>query len=563
MFKKRISIIIILFLLSLFTRTFWLDRFPTGITNDELHFVLNAKAVFYGFTDMSGQWNPLSLTTIPDNQSAELTSPFLAPFLGPISLNLFNTRLVFAFISSFFVIVIYLIGFEINPLIGLISGLLTIINPWFFYMGRTAFDMPIAMFFLTLSFYLLLKLKNNWLYLSLISILLGFYTYIGTKVIFIPYIFLVIYFCWQKNKHKNITQYITITFICLIATLHYVYIIFNGPSRLGELITPFNQQITNSVEIERNQSSPSILNRFFINRYTLYSYFFTQKYLNSFSPDLMFLKGDETYLLSFWKHGYFYYLDLLFLGIGAYYLFRHHKSYFFVFVTAILLSPIPEAIRKDTIPAYSFHSCLQYPFLIIIISAGIYKSINRFHKLIFPIVLIYLILFLDLFNLYFFRYPVYQPEGFSFSNRLISKYIIYERNLNKDITVVTNEPSNLFRQYLFYSKKYSQENFESIKDIYQNNRKDISFDHIRFTSEKVESISQTNMVYITQTNLHQLYQPHLSIRHFISGLEMYSIYNSTLCPPKQHPKIPQISIDDFDIDRLSIKDYCFKFISSN
>lgn len=561
MFKNKLGVAIVLFVLTLITRTFWLDRFPTGITNDELHFVLNAKAVWYGFTDMSGVWNPLSLTSIPDNPSAELTSPFLAPFLGPITLNLFTTRFIFAIMSSLLVVVIYLIAWEINPTAGIISGLVAIINPWFFYFGRTAFDQPIALFFLTLSFYALLKLKNKWIFLSLIPLLLGFYTYIGTKVIFFPYILFTVYFCWQKNKRKYTTQYLAIVTICLLATVQFVYTTFTGPSRISELISPMDKQITETVIIERAQSLPSPLNRIFVNKYTEYAYFFTNKYLNNFSPNVMFSKGDEAYLLSFWKHGYFYYLDIIFLIIGAYYLFRKHRKYFLIFLTAILLSPIPEALRRDLNPVYHFHSSLQHPFLVIFIGAGIYTILDRFPRLSIPIILVYLVLFIELLNLYFFRYPIYVPEGFGLSTRVMSNYVMLERKNGKEVVVITNEPSSVFRQYLFYTQGYTKENFESIKMLYQKNRQDITFDHVRFVTHTVDMSFDKNIVYLTQANYFQFNEPHLSIKQISSGLQMYYLFNSTICPALKRQDVVTIKNSELNIEKLSSSDLCRLFIS--
>jgi hypothetical protein len=51
-------------LLALVFRLVWLDKVPTGITDDELGFVLNAKAVFLTGKDLSGVWSPFSLTPV-------------------------------------------------------------------------------------------------------------------------------------------------------------------------------------------------------------------------------------------------------------------------------------------------------------------------------------------------------------------------------------------------------------------------------------------------------------------------------------------------------------------
>ena len=63
--KKGFPLFLII-VLALFLRLLWLDRIPTGISNDELDYVLTAKAIFFTGTDIAGSgWSPLSLTTPP------------------------------------------------------------------------------------------------------------------------------------------------------------------------------------------------------------------------------------------------------------------------------------------------------------------------------------------------------------------------------------------------------------------------------------------------------------------------------------------------------------------
>ena len=89
--KKRIPLgLLLIIILALFLRLIWLDKVPNGITDDELIFVLNAKAVFFTGSDISGVWNPLTLAPIPGiTPMAELPSLIMAPFIGILPLSLF------------------------------------------------------------------------------------------------------------------------------------------------------------------------------------------------------------------------------------------------------------------------------------------------------------------------------------------------------------------------------------------------------------------------------------------------------------------------------------------
>ena len=104
--KPRLQLIIIL-TTALFLRIFWLNIIPAGITNDELHFVLNAKSVFLNFSNLANNWNPLSLKTIPHESSSELSFLLLSPLIGPLPLNLFTSRLTGAILGTLTVFILY------------------------------------------------------------------------------------------------------------------------------------------------------------------------------------------------------------------------------------------------------------------------------------------------------------------------------------------------------------------------------------------------------------------------------------------------------------------------
>ena len=101
---KQPCLLFFILLFAALIRLFLLNSFPTGISNDELHFVLNAKSVFLQFTDLARNgWNPLSLQTIPQEASSELTFLLAAPFIGSLPLSLFGASyFMFLFPNNYF-----------------------------------------------------------------------------------------------------------------------------------------------------------------------------------------------------------------------------------------------------------------------------------------------------------------------------------------------------------------------------------------------------------------------------------------------------------------------------
>lgn len=562
--------IIFVLAFSLFIRLIFLNVYPNGLTNDELHFVLNAKAVYLNFSNLAENWSPLSLKTIPGEPSSELTFLTLGPFIGPFPLNLFTARLPYVLFGVASIYLLFLITSQLfNPKIGYLTALIASINPWLFFVNRTSFDAPIAIFFFLLTLYCLLKLKGNLLFFSLIPSVFAFYTYIGTKVIYVPAIVLFCLFT-AKFRRKYFSQYFIISLLSLFLFIFYIFSLKNngGLIRTTELWSPFSQNIILQVENERQLSVKSIFTPIFINRYTVYFRLFISKYLNNFSPDVLFLKGDPTYLISLWRHGYFYLTDIILFILGSFFLFTKYRLRLYFLIGLILLSPIPEAVRSDSIPAYAFHSSFQYPFLLIIVASGFYFLLSSIkNKIIkYLIVIFQILLFLNLTFVYFFSYPIYQPEGFFFSNRLISQFINFEQqNSTHSIVFLTREPTNMFRNFIFFSNALNKSTFKNIQQS-SLNKDSIRYQNILFTN-KLDTIDFSTTTLIIENALTNRNYPNVtsySLNRLSDNQPMFSIFNSNLCSDQQSSKFPRTyNFSLFTPDKMSLPVFCKNFVSLN
>ncbi|MFZ2153335.1 MAG: hypothetical protein WAV41_04810 [Microgenomates group bacterium] len=568
--KNNYLIIIILFF-SFLSKTILLGSFPTGISNDELHFVLNAKSVYYRFSDIAHSgWNPLTLSTIPRETSSELPFLILAPLIGPLPTNLFTARLPLAILGTIFTYLIYLITlrlFKSKP-ISLLSALISVLNPWAFYVFRTSFDAPIALTFFLWGIYLVLRYSDSHSVYSLLPFTIAFYTYIGTKLIFIPIIFATVYFSYHRLKLSKKSA-LLICFVSLIIFSFYLIKTFSSHEvRLGELITPHSPIIVNEVIQNRTASVSSPLTPLINNRYVIFLKFIITKYLTNFSPDLFFLTGDHTFMVSLWQHGYFYYLDALLLFIGIVYLFSRYPYAFFYLVFLIALSPLPEALRSDKIPAYAFHSCFQYPFIYIFIASGIYYLWTLKNKYIFLFLLtIQTIQIFNLVDIYFNRYPVYQPEAFTFSRQVLSQYLWLSSPLVQNIYVITSDPDSTFRNYIFYQNLLNKSSIDNISSQYRQfpNRNYFRLGNIVFTNDINHTPRQDapTDIYILQKSLSQRapHEPSKFINLLNTTDTLYTISNDKLCPQAPTTNGLPLQTWQFSISRLSPPQFCQLYIS--
>jgi len=554
----------IIILILIFIRFLYLNQIPTGITPDELHFVLNAKAVFYNFSDMSDNWSPLSLSTIPSESSSELPFLLISPIIGPLPTNLFTARLPFVITSLLTIFFIYLITKKLsNSNIALFSVIVALINPWSFYTSRTSFDAPIAILFILIFFYSLISLKKSKILFSFLPALIFFYSYIGIKPLFLPIILISsifsYFFIYQK---KYLKWLIILNIFSLLLFVFYLFRLYSNSSlnRLSELYLPSHPQIIALTENLQNQTLSSPFTKIFVNRYTVYFKYFIDKYINNFSPKIMFSSGDPTFLVSLWQHGYFYYLDIFLIFLGSYFLFRNYIKLFLISIAFIILSPIPEAIRIDPNPAYAFHSSIQYPFLYILIAAGLYyffKITQKFKYVSFITIFIYISLFSNFLFIYFFRYPLYQPDGFNFHQRIISEYIFRE-NKTKPIIFITSEPDTAFRSYLFYYNLYQPSNFTHIAKQYRSSRDTLKINNITFTKNTSLFIPNSTNTFIIQNEYYSKIPSTLNqiiLSHIINHKKLFTILNSDLCVTSTKA-LTQFTQTSFNLKKLNEQQFC-------
>jgi len=79
-----------------------LERIPTGITDDEMGYILSSRSFFYSAKDVSEQWAPLSLDRPPVKVvSAYGRVPYIlfSPFFGNVTLSLFTARFPYALLG--------------------------------------------------------------------------------------------------------------------------------------------------------------------------------------------------------------------------------------------------------------------------------------------------------------------------------------------------------------------------------------------------------------------------------------------------------------------------------
>lgn len=553
-----IVFVIFIFILSLFVRIIFLDKVPSGITNDEMTYLLNAKSVFLSGSDMSHTWNPLSLT-IPKSGNYQAEIPPLITFwlIGPLPFSMFTSKLIYALfgagtVSLLFLITKKLIGYKEAFIVGLVGTF----NPWLIFFSRSAYDTSLAIFFFLLCFYCLLIFKGWKILLAFLPLFIAFFSYVGTKLILLPFALVTIIYVWYQNK-KDWKMYLLLFIFCIALVGYYTFSILHASkSRINELATPNTQSIVTLVNRERRLSINTPLTSIFSNKYVLFGKYSLEKYLNAFSPSFLFLNGDAKGEFTVWSHGVFYYFDVVFLILGLYIMFLKKRKVFYILLAIIFVSPIP-SVLSIVGNSYAIRSMLLAPMFIIFIGYGISYALNKHFFVKYLIFGLYIILILNFFYIYFLRNPIYNSESFTFSGRVLAKYLSFKSG---EVYVLTKSSRIPYEQYLFYNSILNAKTMNKIASEFRN--KTFLIDNIHFLEcDQINEIpARSIIIYGECSNIPSSHKDLVIARLEDSG-RIFTIHNDIVCSRYSiGPYIKEISFSDLNVEKLSEKFFCEKFI---
>jgi hypothetical protein len=569
--------ILLILAVALMLRTIFLNEAPLGLSNDELSFIVNAKSISLTGRDILGSWQPWSLQPIYNTfPMSELSFLIAIPLINIFRITLLTAKLPYALFSVLLVGILYLI---VNKLFGkkeaLIVGIVAAISPWGIFLGRTAFDSPIAVCYYMLALAILLYSKSWKILLSLIPLFLAFYSYIGTKIIFLPFALFVIFFSWYVLNNKRYTKYYLILAAACLSLFAFFLLSLNSGNtgkRLSEIITPSSQIIIDKVNYERKLSIDSPIIPLVVNKYTVFTKVFFSKYVGILSPQYQFINGDGNMHLSLWEHGYLYYLDFVFLLLGFHYLLQKNKKASVLLIGLMLIVPLPAALNASE-GGYAYRGALIYPLFIILIGIGISHLTSAPKQLLLKrllaglIIISYTALLINFLAIYFLRYPIYNSEGPNFSTRILSKYITLANTQNKLVYVHSQEPDALYRGYVLYANSYNKNSARAITKNFVD--KTYALNNVKFSGDcpDKQEVKSDNIVIInynmrcngiedyknmrTSTNIEQL----------SDGGTLFSIYKDSVCNNYSLSRYPNnFKFFDFNIEKLSMENFCTKYI---
>jgi len=300
-----------------------------------------------------------------------------------------------------------------------------------------------------------------------------------------------------------------------------------------------------------------------INKGTIYTWTLIGKVFSVISPSYIFYEGDLFF--SLW-HGFLYPIDFLCVVFGLLWLIFKNKQLGIFFLSMLIISVFPQIFHKNQ-ENFSGHITLFIPFLIIISSYGCIEFIllfrNKIHKRIMLsiLALLYCIFFLNFLHTYFFRYPL----GFhtEFDIRTLSYYVESARTGKIKMHILTTNPADLFKKYLYYSNSLQKDSIYSIQKKYID--KNYSIDNISFLpcrSTFTDSNEFATTIIDSGCREDSNTIPFINISSLTDGGTRYKIFNDQICNQYSLKSFPfGITLNDFTIETMPVKQFCETFIT--
>jgi len=463
--KLRLLFILVVFL-GLFLRIYNLEQVPPSLFSDEVDAGYQALAFNHCLTDYFGTKNPTHFKSLADYRTA-LPILSISQSQKIFGVNDFSVRFPSVFFGTLSIFIFYFIGKNITKShsSGLILAFVSSINPWLIHYSRTAFEVSAMIFAILLSIYFWLiflkKQKNDYLLLSLISLLFSAYIYSTAKlyILFIGIYFLI--FSFKQIIKIKLTKLILFFSILLLLTTPLIISTLSGQSgyRFSYISIFADPTISDQVDYFRYLDIPQNLrqvgvstpffSKLFHNKYLYILSSFTTKYLSSFSPDFLFNQGDSNLRHGFKYFGYFYKFEFFLLLLGIYQTIKHKQKFSSFFIFLLLISPIPFALTNDSIGPHATRLILMTLPLLYFISSGlelILKSKFKFMLLVF-----YIFSALSFTNFYFKNYSHLSARAFHTGiKQSIQLQNKYKHEYNKIFVSQKFEPMLLF--YLYYNQ---------------------------------------------------------------------------------------------------------------
>ena len=461
--RKVLLIFLAVFLIAAFLRLYLINSIPPGVNRDEASIGYTAYSLLKTGNDEYGRHLPISIQSFGD-WKLPLYVYTVVPMVKLFGLSEFAVRLPSALFGIFSVVLTFFLIRSLfkNNLLALITMFLTAISPWHLHLSRVESESNTAVFLVILAVILFLeslKGKQWFIIPSAIFFALTYFTYAGNHVFTTLLILGLILIYRSEIKINKVTIVAAIIFFAMSGLIFYQTLLGADKTKLSGISIFGDPSVVHArIELPRNEhSSPnSFLARITHNKVIFSFERFGQNYLNSYSPQFLFIKGGDNKAHNISNFGNMYLIEAPFLFLGLIYLITQKKGrekklilwWFFI-------APLVVSITKDA--PHTNRMFAIFPVLPLVVAAGLYWTVENLIKKEWRKVFIFIIAFLFIVSvtLYIDRYYVHFPRNeemnWGLGYKKLEDFLSKPSNSSKKI-IMSRPQYSPYIYILFYSK---------------------------------------------------------------------------------------------------------------
>ena len=467
MTKKSVFIFFIIIFIAAFLRLYRITEIPPGINRDEGSIGYTAYSLLKTGKDEYGRMFPVSFESFGDWKL-----PFyiytVVPFVLLFGLSELAVRFPSALFGTATVGLSYFLIVELfkSRKIALLTSLLVAISPWHLHLSRVESESNTAVFFVVLGVLFFLKsIKTSWLIVpSMICFAITYFTYAGNHV-FTTLLVIGIAIIYRSSIKINKWVVIGgIIFVFLSGFIFYHTFFEANKTKLSGIGIFGDPSVVHAkIEIPRNEhdNPNSLFTRLVHNRIVFGLERFGQNYLNSFSPQFLFIKGGENRAHNIVNFGNMYLIEAPFLVLGLVFLIITKKTKEIKLVLLwFFIAPIAASITKDA--PHTNRMFAIFPMLSLVTALGLTKFIDMLNTwfknkllyknsvllIIFALFIINMLVYMDR---YFVHFPHNEAQSWGIGYKALVDVIFQEKYASKEVIMSHPEYSH-YIFLLFYNK---------------------------------------------------------------------------------------------------------------
>jgi 4-amino-4-deoxy-L-arabinose transferase-like glycosyltransferase len=483
------SILIVILGCALFLRTYNIAKNPPSLSWDEVSIGYNAYSILKTGKDEHGQFMPVAAFAAYGDYKPPFAIYATVPFVALFGLNELAVRLPSALFGTVTIFLTYYLVSELLLVfqkkskkenafgyitwLPMVSAALLAISPWHINISRAGFEANIALFFVVLGIYVLLRALSNpryWL-VAWLPFVVAAYTFNSSRY-FVPMFGLVFCIWFWKVIRANLKWFAMGVVIAGVAMLPILPHLLSKEA--GLRFTEVNIFTDSSIVTISNariaQEHNSLLSKIVNNRRVGYARSFLIHFFDNLQPDFLFVTGDGNPKFSIQDVGQLYIFEAPFLAIGIFAMFLSYPQLASLLLFWLLAAIIPAATARETPHALRILNSL--PTWQVFVAFGILQTLEYVGKLntknvLFRNLFIALLIVLYCCGVTYYLYNYYRHYPTEYSGEWQYGYKQALERISGitnqyDRVVITDSIGRPYMYTLFYTKTDPRELFRTI-----------------------------------------------------------------------------------------------------